>query len=220
MATTTQYYDLYKPEYSDDADIDDINDNMDTIDEVLHDLAEADDNLRELIGVIPEGSTVSGEINELDQAKANKENPVISGKVISGFYNVADTINGWPEYEVAKFYEIGDKVKRTTYTPNGQLVKGYLCKVAHKDYYDFDSSKWIDWSDYKNFAEIVGNGVDSSHRSNARALDWDGNEYLKGDLYVQCNANSKNGVKVVTAGEVATDAETAEMLEEVFGGGE
>lgn len=220
MATTTQYYDLIKPEYSDDADIDDINDNMDTIDGVLHDLAEADDDLRELIGVIPEGSTVSEEISALDQAKANKENPVISGKVISGFYNVADTVANWPEYEVGKYYDIGDKAKYTTYTPSGQVMKGYLCKTAHVNYQGFDSSKWIDWSDYKNYAEIVGNGTDSSHRSNARSLDWDGNEYLKGDLYVQCNANSKNGVKVVTAGEVATDAETAEMLDEVFGGGE
>lgn len=72
MATTTQYYDLIKPEYSDDADIDDINDNMDTIDGALHDLAEADDNLRELIGVIPEGSTVSDEISALDDAKVSK----------------------------------------------------------------------------------------------------------------------------------------------------
>ena len=72
MATTTQYYDLIKPEYSDDADIDDINDNMDTIVGALHDLADADDDLRELIGVIPEGSTVSAEISALDDAKVSK----------------------------------------------------------------------------------------------------------------------------------------------------
>lgn len=79
MATTTPYYGLIKPEYSDEADIGDINDNMDTIDGVLHDLAEADDDLRELIGVIPEGSTVSEEISALDQAKISKVSGATNG---------------------------------------------------------------------------------------------------------------------------------------------
>lgn len=79
MATTTQYYDLIKPEYSDDADIGDINDNMDTIDGALHDLADTDDDIRELIGVIPEGSTVSGQINEVDQAKISKVSGATNG---------------------------------------------------------------------------------------------------------------------------------------------
>lgn len=33
-----------------------------------------------------------------------------------------------------------------------------------------------------NYVEIVGNGTDSDHRSNARTLDWDGNESLAGGL--------------------------------------
>ena len=45
-------------------------------------------------------------------------------------------------------------------------------------------------------AEIIGNGSTSESRSNARALDWSGNEYLKGDLYVGCNADSTGGTKV------------------------
>lgn len=39
-----------------------------------------------------------------------------------------------------------------------------------------------------NYAEIVGNGA-SGAQSNARALDWDGNEYLKGDIYINANAD-------------------------------
>lgn len=47
------------------------------------------------------------------------------------------------------------------------------------------------------YAEIIGNGTGDNKRSNARALDWSGNEYLKGDLYVGCSTNSINGTKVI-----------------------
>lgn len=54
-----------------------------------------------------------------------------------------------------------------------------------------------------SYIEIVGNGVidangDVTKRSNARALDWDGNERLHGDLYVGCNDDSTGGSKVAT----------------------
>lgn len=48
------------------------------------------------------------------------------------------------------------------------------------------------------YAEIIGNGTATDARSNARALDWDGNEYLMGDLYVGCDADSTGGEKVTT----------------------
>lgn len=51
---------------------------------------------------------------------------------------------------------------------------------------------------YGTYAEIVGNGTGDNARSNARALDWDGNEYLMGDLYVGCGADSTGGEKVTT----------------------
>ena len=50
-----------------------------------------------------------------------------------------------------------------------------------------------------NYVEIVGNGTAANAQSNARALDWDGNEYLKGDVYVNCNASSGGGEKVATS---------------------
>ena len=43
------------------------------------------------------------------------------------------------------------------------------------------------------FAELIGNGNSESDRSNARTLDWDGNEYLAGNVYVNCNADSTGG---------------------------
>jgi len=58
-----------------------------------------------------------------------------------------------------------------------------------------------------NYAEIIGNGTADNARSNARALDWDGNEFLKGDLYVNCNTNSTNGTQVVKVTDIMTGAD-------------
>ena len=58
------------------------------------------------------------------------------------------------------------------------------------------------------FVEIVGNGNgkynDPKKNSNARALDWNGNEYLNGDLYVNCNPDSSGGEKVATESVIQT----------------
>lgn len=43
------------------------------------------------------------------------------------------------------------------------------------------------------FVEIVGNGENNNNRSNARTLDWDGNEILAGDLTIN---NASNPVAV------------------------
>lgn len=49
------------------------------------------------------------------------------------------------------------------------------------------------------FVEIVGNGSsDGRVRSNARALDWEGNEYLMGDLYTRSEMDSTGGKRVAT----------------------
>ena len=47
-----------------------------------------------------------------------------------------------------------------------------------------------------NYIEIVGNGTANNARSNARALDWDGNERLMGQIYVGCNADSTGGTQL------------------------
>ena len=58
------------------------------------------------------------------------------------------------------------------------------------------------------FAEIVGNGNNewACDRSNARLLDWDGNEYLAGTLFVRSNSYGENGIEVVTKEDKATDS--------------
>lgn len=40
------------------------------------------------------------------------------------------------------------------------------------------------------YAEIIGNGDDDNNRSNARTLDWNGNETIAGDLYFNGGSDS------------------------------
>ena len=112
---------------------------------------------------------------------------------VSGMYNVADSYDNWSEWVANTSYEVGDKVKRT----DSIRVTGYICKTANSDS-TFTSSKWINHHSEMNYAEIIGNGTADNARSNARALDWDGNEWLKGNLYVGCNTDSTGGSKVAT----------------------
>ena len=125
---------------------------------------------------------------------------------VSGKYNVADSHTSWPEWVASTSYEVGDKVKVTTTVDNETTVTGYICKTANSDA-EFTAAKWTK-DTYMNFAEIIGNGT-SSARSNARALGWDGNEYLAGDLYVHANSDSSGGNKVATADEVSEKADKA-----------
>lgn len=118
----------------------------------------------------------------------------------SGKYNVPHGRGTYLPWLEGTSYYVGDKVVRnSTY---------YICTEDNNDS-EFNSSKWefIPSSNVDKFAEIIGNGTSDNARSNARALDWDGNEYLKGDLYVNCNADSTGGTKVVATPMVgATDS--------------
>ena len=72
---------------------------------------------------------------------------------------------------------------------------------------------------YYKWLETVGNAKNEHHaRSNARALDWDGNEYLNGDLYVGCNADSTGGTKVATVSQIPDTSTLAPKASPVFTG--
>jgi len=113
--------------------------------------------------------------------------------LVFGKQNVPDSINNFPLWEANTYYKVGDIVRRSD---------GYTayCKTAHtsQQTYNADSNKWEPSLGLYKYVEIVGNCLDgvSSHVSNARALDWHGNEHLNGDLYIKCNSDSSNGIKV------------------------
>ena len=111
---------------------------------------------------------------------------------VSGMYNVTDSYNNWPEWTANTEYSVGDKVK---VIQSGGTVSGYVCKTANNDS-TIDYTKWTYLNGQMNYAEIIGNGTADESRSNARVLDWSGNERLMGDVYVGCNPDSTGGIKL------------------------
>lgn len=125
-----------------------------------------------------------------------------------GAYNVEDSYNNFPEWIANTEYAVGDKVRVNATDSNGDpLVRGYVCKTANTDD-TFIKSKWTSLAGKMNYVEIIGNGTTTT-RSNARALDWDGNEHLAGDVYVHANSDSSGGVKVATVEDIPLEAGSA-----------
>ena len=106
----------------------------------------------------------------------------------------------------------------TTASGSYSSVHGLRTVASHRSQYVFGENNVTDpssetSSNRGNYVEIVGNGT-ISDKSNARALDWDGNEYLKGDVYVGCGADSTNGTKLAKLTDLASityDSATNEL---------
>lgn len=65
------------------------------------------------------------------------------------------------------------------------------------------------------FIDVVGNGTDADHRSNALAVGAStGSLRIKGDIFVNCAANSSGGTNLRTAIEGKEDKGTYTLLEE------
>ena len=62
-----------------------------------------------------------------------------------------------------------------------------------------------------NYAEIVGNGT-SNARSNAYALDWNGNGHYLGNIYVGANTDSTGGTKVLCEADFATTQDIQNII--------
>ena len=180
------------------------------------------------------GGSGSGDVS----GKADKANPVFTGSVsmgrksgsavgsnstalgeeviangdnsfVHGQYNKPDSYAYWEEWQQNTGYTIGDKVCVPETEQGSTVYKGYQCREDHISGSTFNSAYWILLSGIIACAEIVGNGTSDSDRSNARVLDWDGNERLKGWLYVDCNADSSGGKRVATQLDVSMKANKA-----------
>lgn len=71
-----------------------------------------------------------------------------------------------------------------------------------------------------NYAHIVGNGTSIDARSNAHTLDWSGNAWFAGDVYVGSTSGTnkdEGSKKLITADEVA-GAINLDSLKEVYFG--
>lgn len=98
---------------------------------------------------------------------------------------------------------------RTQATGTGSHSEGSYTVANHKSQHVFGEYNVADpaltsATNRGNFVEIVGNGT-SSTNSNARALDWSGNEYLNGTLYINCGNESENGEEVATVSAIPTN---------------
>lgn len=135
------------------------------------------------------------------------------GSYALGSCNVADI--SFTAWEANHQYAVGDIVWHygtgNTFGERAFDEHGfhyYKCKIANSDA-TFDATKW-DEHVYSKFIEMIGNGAydweneTELYFSNARALDWQGNEYLNGDLYVNCENDSTGGSKVATESYVTT----------------
>ena len=131
----------------------------------------------------------------------------------SGKYNVADSYSSWPEWIPNTSYAIGDKVKVTTVADSQTVVVGYICKTDNSDI-EFTVANWnVDIA--MNYVDIIGNGSSDSARSNAYALDWQGNGHYMGSIYVGANADSTGGTKVLCEADFAT----AQDIQNIINGG-
>lgn len=93
-------------------------------------------------------------------------------------------------------------------------AEGYGTEAAGK--YQHVQGKHNVIDEANKFADIVGNGADILNKSNAYALDWDGNLYLKGGVYVNCNADSTGGTKLSLDVDSIMGAIKDQLYEKVY----
>lgn len=89
----------------------------------------------------------------------------------------------------------------TTASGDNSHSEGYETTANHRSQHVFGEYNILDTSNAQssargNYVEIVGKGTASNARSNARTLDWSGNEVLAGKLTV--GANPTANMDVVT----------------------
>lgn len=96
----------------------------------------------------------------------------------------------------------------------GSHAEGYNTEAAGRYQHVQGRHNVID--EANKFADIVGNGTDALNKSNAYALDWDGNVYLKGGVYVNCNADSTGGTKLSLDVDSIMNAIKDQLYEKVY----
>ena len=129
-----------------------------------------------------------------------------------GRFNVHDGQYAYSSWISGHQYNVKDKVVTATIVDSEPLIEYWICNTANSDT-TFDESKWDYIGQNSNrYVEIVGNGTGTNARANARSLDFEGNEYLAGDLYVGCDPDSTGGTKVAKVSELADLADDVEDL--------
>ena len=115
---------------------------------------------------------------------------------VFGKFNKPGAASHYPSWTGGKEYWKGDCVKRYI---SGTGNKYYICKQDNSDS-TFNDSKWDEVTDTTDYAEIVGNGTSGTNRSNARTLDWSGNEEIAGTF--KCATSITIGSTTITEAQL------------------
>ena len=133
-----------------------------------------------------------------DPTKMDKVNPTGSGSFSLNRYS-GSTVGNHSFAEGSSGIASGDyshaEGNSAEATGNSSHAEGFATRASgaysHAEGYNTEaasesqhvSGKYNVVDNIGTYAEIVGNGDDSLSRSNARTLDWSGNETIAGDLY-------------------------------------
>lgn len=125
-----------------------------------------------------------------------------AGTTASGEYSHAEGVG-----TTASGYASHAEGGQTTASGYHSHAEGYYTIANHNSQHVFGQYNIADPSDASanvrgTYIEIVGNGTVFSTRSNARTLDWSGNEVLAGKLTV--GAVGTNSMDVATVGQIPT----------------
>ena len=122
----------------------------------------------------------------------------------TGYYTL---VNAEPKSEavIGLYYAFSDQYKNGTI----DSLKKPISLIDSNRYKTEDHRRNLAVYLQGKYVHVVGNGV-SSARSNAYTLDWDGNGWFAGDVFVG-GASQDEGVKLLKAGEAIPIPQTASV---------
>ena len=169
-----------------------------------------DNNGDVVAGAIKEGN-IANNVAQGANSHAEGSNTIASGTAshAEGQGTKASNFNSHAEgqFTTASGYDSHAEGNNTMASGNYSHAEGSATIANHKSQHVFGEFNIEDPSTTMtdkrgNYVEIVGNGTKANARSNARTLDWSGNEILAGKLTV--GANPTNTMDVSTKGYVDT----------------
>ena len=97
---------------------------------------------------------------------------------------------------------------KTSHSEGTETIANHLSQHVQGEYNIADASTAVA-TERGNYVHIVGNGTASNARSNAHTLDWSGNAWFAGDVYVGSTSGTnkdEGSKKLITADEVPKGA--------------